>query len=182
VQSGSDRILDLMNRKHTADDYRRIIGRIRERQPGLALSSDFIVGFPGETDADFDATMRLVEEIGFAFSFSFKYSPRPGTPASGRDDQVPEVVKSERLARLQKLLETQRVAYNQGTVGQSLDVLIEKPGRLPGQMAGKSPYLQPVQFDTDTLRIGEIARVRIVRAGGGSLFGELIKAGDRVAA
>lgn len=182
VQSGSDRILEAMNRKHQADDYRRIIARIRERQPGLALSSDFIVGFPGETDADFDDTMRLVADVGFAFSFSFKYSPRPGTPASERTDQVPEPVKAERLARLQKLLETQRVAYNHGTVGQSLDVLIEKPGRLPGQMAGKSPYLQPVQFDTDTLRVGDIARVRIVRAGGGSLFGELIKAGDRVAA
>lgn len=182
VQSGSDRVLEAMNRKHTADEYRRIIARMRARQPGLAVSSDFIVGFPGETDADFDETMRLVADVGFAFSFSFKYSPRPGTPAAERADHVPEAVKTERLARLQKLLETQRVAYNQGTVGQTLDVLIEKPGRLPGQMAGKSPYLQPVQFDTETLAVGEIATVRIVRAGGGSLFGELIKAGDKVAA
>lgn len=182
VQSGSDRILEAMNRKHTGDAYRRIVARIRERQPGLALSSDFIVGFPGETDADFDDTMRLVADVGFAFSFSFKYSPRPGTPASERADQVPEPVKAERLARLQKLLETQRTAYNQQTVGQTLDVLVEKPGRLPGQMAGKSPYLQPAQFDTDTLGVGDIATVRIIRAGGGSLFGELIKGGDRVAA
>ncbi|WP_210496239.1 tRNA (N6-isopentenyl adenosine(37)-C2)-methylthiotransferase MiaB [Microvirga antarctica] len=182
VQSGSDRILAAMNRQHTGDDYRRIIARIRQRQPGIAVSSDFIIGFPGETDADFDETLNLVSDIGFAFSFSFKYSPRPGTPAAERSDQVPEPVKAERLARLQKLLETQRVAYNQATVGQTLDVLIEKPGRLAGQMAGKSPYLQPVQFDSDSLTVGQIATVQIVRAGGGSLFGDLVKAGDRVAA
>ena len=182
VQSGSDRILDAMNRKHTGDEYRRLIERIRRVQPDLALSSDFIVGFPGETDADFDDTMRLVADIGFTSSFSFKYSPRPGTPAAEMDAQVPEAVKAERLARLQNLLETQRQAFNRGTVGQTLDVLLEKPGRHPGQIAGKSPYLQPVQFESDSHRIGEIVTVRIVRAGSNSLFGEWVKPGDKAAA
>lgn len=182
VQSGSDRVLDAMNRKHTGDEYRHLIERIRRVQPGLAVSSDFIVGFPGETDADFDDTMRLVADIGFASSFSFKYSPRPGTPAAEMDAQVPEAVKAERLARLQNLLETQRQAFNRGTVGQTLDVLLEKPGRHPGQIAGKSPYLQPVQFESDAHRIGEIVTVRIVRAGSNSLFGEWVKPGDKAAA
>jgi tRNA-2-methylthio-N6-dimethylallyladenosine synthase len=182
VQSGSDRILDAMNRKHTGDEYRRLIARIRKLQPDIALSSDFIVGFPGETDADFEDTMRLVADIGFAMSYSFKYSPRPGTPAAEIADQVPEAVKAERLARLQNLLETQRQAFNHGTVGQTLDVLLEKPGRHPGQIAGKSPFLQPVQFESDQHRIGEIVAVRIVRAGSNSLFGEWIKPGDKVAA
>jgi tRNA-2-methylthio-N6-dimethylallyladenosine synthase len=182
VQSGSDRILDAMNRKHTGDEYRRLIARIRKVQPDIALSSDFIVGFPGETDQDFEDTMRLVADIGFAMSYSFKYSPRPGTPAADIADQVPEAVKAERLARLQNLLETQRQAFNHGTVGQTLDVLLEKPGRHPGQIAGKSPYLQPVQFESDQHRIGEIVAVRIVRAGSNSLFGEWIKPGDKVAA
>jgi tRNA-2-methylthio-N6-dimethylallyladenosine synthase len=182
VQSGSDRILDAMNRKHTGDEYRRLIERIRRVQPDIALSSDFIVGFPGETDADFDDTMRLVADIGFAMSYSFKYSSRPGTPAAEIADQVPEAVKAERLARLQNLLETQRQAFNHGTVGQTLDVLLEKPGRHPGQIAGKSPYLQPVQFESDQHRIGEVVAVRIVRAGSNSLFGEWIKPGDKVAA
>jgi tRNA-2-methylthio-N6-dimethylallyladenosine synthase len=182
VQSGSDRILDAMNRKHTGDEYRRLIERIRKAQPDMALSSDFIVGFPGESDADFDDTLRLVADIGFAMSFSFKYSPRPGTPAAEIADQVPEAVKVERLARLQNLLETQRQAFNHGTVGQTLDVLLEKPGRHTGQIAGKSPYLQPVQFESDQHRIGEIVAVRIVRAGSNSLFAEWIKPGDKVAA
>jgi tRNA-2-methylthio-N6-dimethylallyladenosine synthase len=126
--------------------------------------------------------MRLVADIGFASAFSFKYSPRPGTPAAEMETQVPEPVKAERLARLQNLLETQRQAFNRGTVGQTLDVLLEKPGRHPGQIAGKSPYLQAVQFDSDTHRVGEIVAVRIVRAGSNSLFGEWVKPGDRAAA
>ncbi|HLM38651.1 MAG TPA: tRNA (N6-isopentenyl adenosine(37)-C2)-methylthiotransferase MiaB, partial [Microvirga sp.] len=182
VQSGSDRILDAMNRRHTGDEYRRLIERIRAAQPKVALSSDFIVGFPGETDADFDETLRLVADVGFASSFSFKYSPRPGTPAAEIAAQVPEAVKAERLARLQNLLESQRQAFNRGTVGQSLDVLLEKPGRHPGQMAGKSPYLQAVQFETDSHRVGEIVTVRIVRAGSNSLFGEWIGPGNQAAA
>ena len=182
VQSGSDRILDAMNRKHTGDEYRRLIERIRKAQPNLALSSDFIVGFPGETDADFEETMRLVADVGFASSFSFKYSPRPGTPAAEMEAQVSEAVKAERLARLQNLLETQRQAFNHGTVGQTLDVLLEKPGRHPGQIAGKSPYLQAVQFESDRHRIGEVVTVRIVRAGSNSLFGEWVEAGGKAAA
>jgi len=182
VQSGSDRILDAMNRKHTGDEYRRLIARIREAQPNLALSSDFIVGFPGETDAEFEDTMRLVADIGFASSFSFKYSPRPGTPAADIETQVSESVKAERLARLQNLLETQRQAFNHGTVGQTLDVLLEKPGRHPGQMAGKSPYLQAVQIETDSHRIGDVVTVRITQAGSNSLFGEVVRPGNQAAA
>jgi tRNA-2-methylthio-N6-dimethylallyladenosine synthase len=171
VQAGADRILDAMNRRHGADEYRRVVERVRAARPDIALSSDFIVGFPGETDADFDCTLRLVREVGFASAFSFKYSPRPGTPAAEMDGQVPEAVKAERLARLQELLEAQRQAFNRGTVGRTLDVLLEKPGRHPGQVAGKSPYLQPVQLEGEH-RIGEIVPVRIVRAGANSLFGE----------
>ncbi len=182
VQSGSDRILDLMNRKHTGDEYRRLIERIRKAQPNLALSSDFIVGFPGETDAEFEETMRLVSDVGFASSFSFKYSPRPGTPAAEIETQVSEAVKAERLGRLQNLLEMQRQAFNHGTVGQTLDVLLEKPGRHPGQMAGKSPYLQPVQFQSDRHAIGEIVTVRITQAGSNSLFGEWVGPGNQAAA
>jgi tRNA-2-methylthio-N6-dimethylallyladenosine synthase len=171
-----------MNRKHTGDEYRRLIERIRGAQPNLALSSDFIVGFPGETDAEFEDTLRLVADVGFASSFSFKYSPRPGTPAAEIADQISEAVKAERLARLQNLLEMQRQAFNRGTVGQSLDVLLEKPGRHPGQMAGKSPYLQAVQFESDRHAVGEIVTVRITQAGSNSLFGEVSKPGSQAAA
>jgi tRNA-2-methylthio-N6-dimethylallyladenosine synthase len=173
VQAGADRILDAMNRRHGADEYRRVVERVRAARPDIALSSDFIVGFPGETDADFDCTLRLVREVGFASAFSFKYSPRPGTPAAEMDGQVPEAVKAERLARLQELLEAQRQAFNRGTVGRTLDVLLEKPGRHPGQLAGKSPYLQMVQIEDDSHQIGDVVPVRIVREGSNSLFGEL---------
>jgi tRNA-2-methylthio-N6-dimethylallyladenosine synthase len=173
VQAGSDRILAAMNRKHTSDEYRRIIDRVRMARPDIALSSDFIVGFPGETDEDFEETMRLVRDIGFASAFSFKYSPRPGTPAAEMGEQVPEAVKAERLARLQELLEDQRQTFNRATVGRTVDVLLEKPGRHPGQIAGKSPYLQPVQIEADAGLIGQVVKVRIVRAGSNSLFGEL---------
>src|SRR5215212_7360242 len=182
VQSGSDRILAAMNRRHTIDAYLRIIDKVRAARPEIALSSDFIVGFPGETDAEFEETMRLVSDVGFASSFSFKYSPRPGTPAAEIEAQVAEAVKAERLGRLQNLLEMQRQAFNRGTVGRTLDVLLEKPGRHPGQMAGKSPYLQPVQIEDDTRRIGEVVSVRIVRAGSNSRFRELAQAGTIIAA
>jgi tRNA-2-methylthio-N6-dimethylallyladenosine synthase len=172
VQAGSDRVLAAMNRKHTRDDYRRIIERVRAARPDVALSSDFIVGFPDETDADFADTMRLVEEIGFASAFSFKYSPRPGTPGAELPDQVPEPVKAERLARLQELLESQRQAFNRGTVGRVVDVLLEKPGRHPGQLAGKSPYLQAVQIEAGSHKIGDVVPVRIVGLSSNSLFGE----------
>ena len=177
VQSGSDRILDAMKRKHTADTYRVVIEKIRAARPDIALSSDFIVGFPGETDADFAETMRLVADMRFASAFSFKYSPRPGTPAAEMAHQVPEPVKVERLARLQELLETQRQDFNRKTVGRTVDVLMEKPGRHAGQIAGKSPYLQAVQIDGPGHLIGDVAKVRITRAGSNSLFGELAEAG-----
>jgi tRNA-2-methylthio-N6-dimethylallyladenosine synthase len=182
VQAGSDRILSAMNRKHTGDVYRRIVERVRRARPDIALSSDFIVGFPGETDADFEDTLRLVQEIGFASAFSFKYSPRPGTPGADLPDQVREPVKAERLARLQALLEEQRQAFNRGTVGRDLDVLLEKPGRHPGQLAGKSPYLQAVQIEAGGRRVGDVVPVRIVRAGSNSLFGEAADAPGLTAA
>ncbi|MDR7036817.1 tRNA-2-methylthio-N6-dimethylallyladenosine synthase [Methylobacterium sp. BE186] len=173
VQSGSDRVLDAMNRRHTGDAYRRLIDRIRASRPDIALSSDFIVGFPGETDADFADTMRLVADIGFESAFSFKYSPRPGTPAAERADAVPESVKSERLAALQALLDRQRHAYQNAAVGRTTEILVEKPGRHPGQVAGKTPHMLAVQVDAPAASIGTILPVRIVEAGANSLFGEI---------
>ncbi|GEP01635.1 tRNA-2-methylthio-N(6)-dimethylallyladenosine synthase [Methylobacterium haplocladii] len=173
VQSGSTRVLQAMNRKHTADDYRRIIARVRDVRPDIALSSDFIVGFPGETDAEFEETMRLVSDLTFASAFSFKYSPRPGTPAAERTDAVPESVMSERLSRLQTLLDAQRHAFNAATVGSIVEVLVEKAGRHPGQVAGKTPHLLMVQFEAPVSTIGTLQRVRIVRCGSNSLFGAL---------
>ncbi|HKG77281.1 MAG TPA: tRNA (N6-isopentenyl adenosine(37)-C2)-methylthiotransferase MiaB [Beijerinckiaceae bacterium] len=177
VQAGSDRILAAMNRKHTGDEYRRLVEKIRAARPDIALSSDFIVGFPGETEDDFRETLRLVADVGFASAFSFKYSPRPGTPAADEEAQVPDEAKAERLARLQELLETQRQAFNRGTVGRTVDVLLEKPGRHPGQLAGKSPYLQAVQIEGGG-QVGDTVPVRIVRAGSNSLFGEHATLGD----
>jgi tRNA-2-methylthio-N6-dimethylallyladenosine synthase len=173
VQSGSDRILDAMNRRHTRDDYLRIVERLRAARPALALTSDFIVGFPGETDADFRDTMKLIEQVGFSGSFSFKYSPRPGTPAAEMDEQIPEDVKSERLRELQDLIDRQQAAFNRGCVGRTLDVLFEKTGRHPGQIVGKSPYLQPVQVIAPTSLIGRVAAVAIDDTGSYSLFGTL---------
>jgi tRNA-2-methylthio-N6-dimethylallyladenosine synthase len=141
-------------------------------RPDIALSSDFIVGFPGETDADFADTMRLIEDVGFSAAFSFKYSPRPGTPAADLEGQVPEQVKSDRLAALQALVERQQTAFNAATVGRTVDVLIEKPGRHPGQLAGKSPYLQAVHIDGDGVAVGDIVPVTITALGSNSLFGE----------
>ncbi|MEA2934685.1 MAG: tRNA-2-methylthio-N6-dimethylallyladenosine synthase [Variibacter sp.] len=174
VQSGSDRILAAMNRRHTARDYLRTVERLRHAQPKIVLTSDFIVGFPGETDADFAATMRLVEEVGFAGSYSFKYSSRPGTPAADLADQVPEDVKSDRLAILQSEIETQRAAFNASCGGKTFDVLFEKPGRHPHQLVGRSPYLQPVQVWTTENLIGQIAPVAITEISSNSLFGSLM--------
>ena len=174
VQSGSDRVLAAMNRKHTADAYRRLVDRVRAARPDIALSSDFIVGFPGETDADFADTLALVRDIGFESAFSFKYSPRPGTPAAERGDQVPESVMAERLAELQRLLDSRRHAYQQAAVGQVFEVLVEKAGRHLGQVAGKTPHLLAVQFDAAQDHIGRIVPVRITEAGANSLFGELL--------
>ena len=173
VQAGSDRVLAAMNRGHTADDYRRLVERLRAARPDLALSSDFIVGFPGETAADFEATLALVEEIGFAGAFSFKYSPRPGTPAATAAAPVPEAEKAARLARLQALLEGQRRAFAAATVGRTVAVLLEKPGRHLGQLVGRTPCLQPVHVAADAARIATVVPVTITAAAANSLAGRL---------
>ena len=172
VQSGSDRVLAGMNRRHRRDGYLRLIDRIRDARPDIALAGDFIVGFPGEEEADFADTLRIVDEVGYASAFSFKYSPRPGTPAAGRT-QVPEPVKAERLARLQQRISESRAAFNASRVGMIADVLFEKPGRHVGQIVGRSPWLSPVQVTADKGLIGSIARVEITDVGANSLFGRL---------
>ena len=172
VQSGSDRILKAMNRKHTAESYLRLIGRLRDARPDLALSGDFIVGFPGETDADFQATLDLVEAARYGHAFSFKYSPRPGTPAAERD-QVPEDVKDDRLQRLQALIDRQQRAAQAAMVGREVGVLFEKPGRMPGQMTGKSDHLHAVHVTADVAP-GDLRRVRIVAEASHSLAGEIV--------
>ena len=173
VQSGSDRILAAMNRKHTVAEYRDGIARIRQARPDIALSSDFIVGFPGETEEDFVATLDLVRAVGFASTFSFKYSPRPGTPGAGLDGHVEEAVKAERLARLQAVVEPQRQAFNASCVGRVVPVLFEKPGRHSGQVVGKSPCMQPVQVLAGVGVIGTVRDVVITAVGSNSLFGTL---------
>jgi len=177
VQAGSDRILDAMNRHHTAADYLRLVERIRAARPDIALSGDFIVGFPGETAAEFEATMRLVEDVGYAQAYSFKYSARPGTPAADAADQVAEAEKSDRLARLQELLTRQQRAFNTACAGRVVDVLMEREGRKSGQIAGRSPYLQAVQIEAPADLIGTIVPVEIVSAGPNSLNGRLAGAG-----
>ena len=173
VQSGSNRILKAMNRAHTADSYLELIGRIRGARPDIAMSGDFIVGFPGERDADFEATLSLVREVGHAAAFSFKYSRRPGTPAAALPGQVAEEVKDERLARLNALLDEQQKAFNAAQVGKVLPVLFEKPGRHPGQLSGRSPYLQAIHCEGPAGLIGQIAPVRIEAAAKMSLGGSL---------
>ena len=172
VQAGSDRILKAMNRKHNGSDYRRLVDRIRAVRPDIALSGDFIVGFPGETDADFEDTMRLIADVGYAQAFSFKYSPRPGTPGADMDAQVPEEVKTARLHRLQALLDEQQAAFMRGLQGKTISVLLEKPGREPGQLVGRSPWLQPVVCDETVGMIGDIVDVRITRASVNSLIAD----------
>jgi tRNA-2-methylthio-N6-dimethylallyladenosine synthase len=182
VQSGSDRMLAAMNRGHTADDYRCIVARLRAARPDLALSSDFIVGYPGESAGDFADTMALAQEIGFASAFSFKYSPRPGTPAAAAPDQVPEAVKDERLARLQALLRTQQDAFAAAQVGRTLPVLLERRGRYRGQLIGRSPYLQAVHLTAPEAAIGTIVPVAIAAAGPNSLAGRMLAdAPERIA-
>jgi tRNA-2-methylthio-N6-dimethylallyladenosine synthase len=173
VQSGSDRVLAAMNRRHTRAEYLAIIERLRAARPDLALSSDFIVGFPGETEDDFRDTVALIEAVGYASAFSFKYSPRPGTPAADRPDQVPEPVKEERLAVLQAAIERHRQAFNARSRGATFDVLFEKAGRHPGQLVGRSPYLQAVQVLAPATLLGELASVTIDHVGPNSLFGTL---------
>ncbi len=174
VQCGSDKILAAMNRKHKGAEYLALVAEIRAARPDIALSSDFIVGFPGETEEDFGATLDLIEKVEFASAFSFKYSARPGTPAAEVENQIPDAVKAERLLRLQTRLDQQRHAFNRKMVGRALDVLIEKPGRHAGQIAGKTPYLQTVQMEGSLDRIGEIVRVEIIAAGANSLFGRIL--------
>ncbi len=177
VQSGSDRILKAMNRKHSAADYVALIARIRAARPDLLLSGDFIVGFPGETDEDFEDTLRLVEEVRYGQAYSFKYSPRPGTPAAEKEAKmVPPEVASARLSRLQELLNRQQMEHQQAMVGRTASVLFEKRGRMEGQLVGKSEYLQAVHVQAPESLIGEIARVEITEAGPNSLGGRLIQA------
>ncbi len=180
VQAGSDKILKAMNRGHDADHYVRLIDRIRAARPDIALSGDFIVGFPGESEADFEATLDLVREVTFASAFSFKYSRRPGTPGAAMGGHAPEDTKADRLKRLQALLEEQRVAFNAATVGRRLPVLFEKPGRRAGQLVGRSPYLQPVHAMGPHGLIGEIVEVDIVGTTPNALAGEM--AGEAIAA
>lgn len=176
VQSGSDRILKAMNRAHTAESYVRLIEKIRLARPDIALSGDFIVGFPGERDADFEATLQLIREVNYASAFTFKYSRRPGTPAAAMPGQIAEDVKDERLARLNALLDEQARAFNQSQVGKTLPVLFERAGRYPGQLIGRSPYLQAVHATAPDHLIGQIVPVRIESAARMSLSGALTQA------
>ncbi|MGH6966651.1 MAG: tRNA (N6-isopentenyl adenosine(37)-C2)-methylthiotransferase MiaB [Phenylobacterium sp.] len=173
VQSGSDRILKAMNRAHTADSYLRLIEKIRAARPDIAISGDFIVGFPGERDSDFEATLALVREVGHAGAFSFKYSRRPGTPAAAMPGQIAEAVKDERLARLNALLDEQARDFNASQVGRTLPVLFERKGRHAGQLIGRSPYLQAVYATAPDRLIGQIVPVRIEEAARMSLGGVL---------
>ena len=170
-QAGSDRILATMNRKHTVREYLDLIDRIREARPDIALSTDIIVGFPGETEEEFEQTLAVVRDVDFAHAFSFKYSPRPGTPASTMDDQVPEAVKRERLERLQVAIDQAHARFNGAAVGRTLPVLFEKPGRHEGQLVGRSPYLQLVHADAAPELIGQMVNVEIRAAGANSLAG-----------
>ncbi|MCA1198838.1 tRNA (N6-isopentenyl adenosine(37)-C2)-methylthiotransferase MiaB [Sphingomonas sp. R647] len=170
VQAGNDRILKAMNRSHSRDSYLRILDRVRAIRPDIALSGDFIVGFPGETEEEFRDTLSLVDAVGYAQCFSFKYSPRPGTPAAEMDGAVPEEVMDDRLQRLQAALNRDQAAFNAATLGRTCSVLIERKGKLPGQMLGKSPWLQSVHLMTDAA-IGDLIEVEVVRADPNSLAG-----------
>ena len=171
VQAGSDRVLERMNRKHRASDYRRIVDRLRAARPDIALASDFIVGFPGESERDFEQTLGLVRDVGYAQAYSFKFSARPGTPAAADPLQVPEAARGERLARLQELLNGQQQAFNRGCVGKRLPVLFERPGKRDGQLVGRSPYMQAVHAEAGAAGIGDLAEVEILAAGPNSLSG-----------
>ena len=173
VQSGSDRILKAMNRSHSADSYLRILDRVREARPDIAISGDYIVGFPGETDQDFEATLNIVRRIGHSMAFSFKYSPRPGTPAATMADQIAPAVMDERLQRLQALIVEQQLAFNTATVGARTTALLERAGKQPGQLIGKSPWLQSVVVDGGA--IGDLIDVDIVAAGPNSLTGARVE-------
>jgi tRNA-2-methylthio-N6-dimethylallyladenosine synthase len=175
VQAGADRVLKVMNRRHTAAEYLRIIDGVRAARPDIALSSDFIVGFPGETDAEFRQTMTLAETVGFAAAYSFKYSERPGTPAADLKKQVPEDEKTARLHELQALILKQQTDYNEASVGRVVDVLFEKTGRHPGQITGKTPHMQPVHVMGPSSLLGQIAAVEITGTIANSLAGRLLR-------
>ncbi len=175
VQSGSDRILAAMNRQHTAAEYLRLVERLRAARPDLALSSDFIVGFPGESDRDFEDSLALVRAVGFAQSYSFKYSPRPGTPAAALEQQVPDAVKEERLAAFHALIGEQSAAFNRACLGRSFDVLLERPGRRDGQLIGRSPYMQSVFVEAPAAMLNTVRRLRITDTHPNSLAGTLIE-------
>jgi tRNA-2-methylthio-N6-dimethylallyladenosine synthase len=176
VQSGSDRVLKAMNRGHSAEHYLRLIEKVRKARPDMAISGDFIVGFPGETEKDFESTLELVREVRYASAYSFKYSPRPGTPAAGHEKQVPEAEKSARLQELQKLIHRQQTEFNEALVGRTVPVLLEKPGRDPGQLVGRSPYLQSVHIEADPALIGRIVDTHITGVGTNSLSGHYARA------
>jgi tRNA-2-methylthio-N6-dimethylallyladenosine synthase len=170
VQSGSNRILKAMNRSHTAEIYLNTLTKMRAARPDIALSGDFIVGFPGESEEDFEATLQIVDQVGYASAYSFKYSARPGTPAAAMEDQIPREVMDERLARLQDRINAHSLAFNQSKVGNRTNILIERKGRRPGQMIGKSPWLQSVHVETDA-KPGDLLDVTLVAAGPNSLAG-----------
>jgi tRNA-2-methylthio-N6-dimethylallyladenosine synthase len=173
VQSGSDRVLAAMNRRHTADDYRRVIDRFRAVRQDIAFSSDFIVGFPGETEEDFSATLALVTQIGYAGAYSFKYSPRPGTPAADMQETVSAAEMDERLVRLQELIDSQQSAFNKAMIGNTVDVLFERAARNPGQIVGRTAYLQPAHVMAPLDIIGQVLPVRIDSLERYSLLGGL---------
>jgi tRNA-2-methylthio-N6-dimethylallyladenosine synthase len=176
IQSGSDRILEAMNRRHTTKQYLSIVDRVRAKNPKIAFSSDFIVGFPGETDAEFRATLDLVDEVGFASAYAFKYSARPGTPAAESEDAIAEELKVERHAMLFERLEALRLKFNHATVGQRFGVVFDKPGRHEGQMIGRSPFMQAVNATVPADRLGEMVDVEIVEVKPNSLRGEIVVA------
>ncbi|MFA7587171.1 MAG: radical SAM protein, partial [Novosphingobium sp.] len=174
VQAGNDRVLKAMNRSHTAESYLRLLERVRAVRPDIALSGDFIVGFPGETDAEFEDTLKLVDAVGYAQCFSFKYSPRPGTPAATMDDHIAPAVMDERLQRLQAALNRHQLAFNRASIGKTCAVLVERRGKLPGQWLGKSPWLQSVHFDGDCA-VGDMVEVELTDAGPNSLHARLVR-------
>ena len=173
VQSGSDRVLERMNRRHGTQHYLALVERLRRARPDLALSSDFIVGFPGESDQDFERTLELVDRVEFAQAYSFKYSARPGTPAALLDEQIPEPVKEERLSRLQARIAEGQRAFNRRALGQRLAVLAERKGRRDGQLMGRSPYMQSVHFSAPADRLGQLVDVEVLGAYANSLAGRL---------
>jgi tRNA-2-methylthio-N6-dimethylallyladenosine synthase len=170
VQAGNDRVLKAMNRSHTTESYLKILEQVRAARPDIALSGDFIVGFPGETDAEFEDTLKLVDAVGYAQCFSFKYSPRPGTPAATMEEQIPAAVMDERLQRLQAALNRDQLAFNAASVGKTCSVLVERKGKHPGQWLGKSPWLQSIHFEGDAA-VGDLVEVEITSAGPNSLGG-----------